>query len=457
MIAAGLLLLALASWLCAALLRIAGLGGTCGHPAIIGGVLAGALLGPTILGRLAPNLHEDLFVGGRSARERWTSVMAESQAQAVAERAAGLAGPLAAEVDGATEEVRSAASVGAEQSWRSAAWEAQWPQRGASALLAAILLLTALTPQPERVSTQQATDRARRIDALLIGVWSAGLPALGGVLLLRLHGWPLLDQSALWLLAALAVGPWVLGAADRRIADSSEPNGARLMQGARVAASLVAASLLLLTQAIRPLGEAALEPATPLDRQRLLGLAMALVLIFSLSPWSLLRSRRGLGSGDAPSGPGPHRATTTPTAARGDRAEERLPVTTLAALWLLPPAAALAMVRLELFRDLAPWMVLGVALLAGDGRAAGAFLGAALSGGRPPLRALRLGLVAGNAAPTQLVLTGAAATAGILAPPLALALLVAAAFVEVTGMVRPRVARSIGELEDDSDQGPPDR
>jgi len=479
-ILAGLLLLILASCLCAALLRAAGARGTCGHPAILGGLVAGALLGPTLLGRLAPNLHEDLFVGARPERERWSAAAAEAQAQSVAESALGFATAAPQEfgtalvgnegAGTAQGEARPALSPeedAAERAWRRGAWEAQWPQRALSVLLAAALLFAPVTLAGHRPALQgrrskqaiptSVVERSRRIDALLIGIWSAGLPALGGVLLLWLQDRSLIDQSALWFLAALAVGPWALDAVDRRIADESEPDGARLMAGSRVMASLVAASLLLLAAAAAPSGEfaslarsGATVGVSWLDRPSawatVLGVGMATLLALSVLPGRWLVARREVSADDA--GAAVRDPMELPSVGPREAGAPSGSLPIAATIWLLPPLTALCVVRVELFRDLAPWLILGVVLLAGDGRAAGAFIGAVLAGGRPPLRALRLGLVAGNAAPSQVALVGAAATVGVLAPWATLALVVAAAFVEVTSSVRPNVARSIRELED---------
>lgn len=413
-------------------LRRAGAGGTLGQPAIVGGLVAGALLGPTLLGRVAPNAHEDLFVGARMAREQWSAAVVVHEAQAAAE--------LAARVD-RVDAAPSQAVQAAEAEWRSAAWQERRPQRIAAAGLAALVLLVAggLRPAPARLP-----ERVQRIDAVLIGLWSGAFPALGATLAMWLLGEPLLDSGAVWALAALAIGPWALDRIDCAIAEESEEGGLELILRAATAATALAVLLLLLAVARRTWSLPASTDTLLVAHMAPTALALlAGALVLAIVAGRQL-ARRSSSATATRCPPGDNPTTTPPLLA--SRAS--------LAAWALAPLCALAMVRIELFRDAAPWLIVALAVLGGDGRVAGAFLGAVLAGGRRPLRALRLSLVAGAAAPTQLALAAPAVCAEVVSPRLGMALLASAAFVELTGTVRARVAASIRELDANSTDTP---
>lgn len=435
----GLLALVALAWAVAAALRALRVAG---H-AVVGGLVAGAVLGPTLLGRVAPNLFEDAFLGGRTEREAWRSIEREriawelavattatgsdeasAQRDALPSDAPSRHAPSAGDgADRANDTDHTAGARGADRTegahgadvaeradladraarerlansvaaaWRAAAHEAQRPLRVAATLLAALVLLGIAGAGRGRHSA----------GAISIGLWSAGLPAALGLVLLWWRGESLDDSAALWLLAALAVGPWWLDPIDRAAAEGAEHDGAALLVGAGLVASTIAAALALaaLVQSMALL-PALVVLATPL------GLAARVV-------------RRG-------------------TSVSG------VPPRWLSELvdgWGIPALAALAAVRIEFIVDASWSALLVVPLLAGDARWLGAFIGAMLPGERRPQSAMRLVLPSTGCAPTTIAYTAAALWSDLLARDLALGLLLGAAIAAATLPLRRRVDESL--------------
>lgn len=84
----GLALAAAAAAAAAWILRGAGIAGGRPAAAVVGGLLAGVLLGPAVLGRIAPGMHERLFLGAVAERRALDSLVARQAADLVALQAA---------------------------------------------------------------------------------------------------------------------------------------------------------------------------------------------------------------------------------------------------------------------------------------------------------------------------------------------------------------------------------
>ena len=385
--ALGLAGLALGAIVAAAALRAMRVPGA----AIAGGAVAGLLLGPSLLGRIAPETFEHTFVGGVEQRETRDAL---HRAQQI-DRSAGVAGGIDPELAEQMAIDHAAALEAAVAEWEQAKHAFQLPQRATVALaVLAALLLGGVARVPNDGPAPNA------IITSSIGLWSSLLP--GGVaylLLARVFGYDL--PTAMLGAAAVAIGPWMLTGFDERSGHDAERGGARLMQSAGRVASVVA----------------------------LIAAAAALGLAGASWWWIALLAGMPLGW----LVPG-----RVPTRHRPPGAE----------ILLLPVLAALTALRVEIFQHWAWWPVIAFVLLSGDGRWLGALIGALLPGGRHALRTMRLVLGVMAAGPTQLCIAAIAAYAGLADGTLLLALLIGAVLVEMTGPVRRNAATRLVETEE---------
>jgi hypothetical protein len=353
----------------------------CPGAAIVAGACAGALLGPTLLGRAAPRLHERAFAGGVAARvERDDAAHELARARAVAEAAA------AEHADIPALEARLAQ---AEERWRDQRRSDQSWRRTAAMVLVVLVLAAA-----------RGGPCGQPGAALSIGGWAGALPGAATFALLHFG----LDQSAAasaLTAAAAAVGPYLLTDVDERAARGAELGGPALIEASgRVATctALGAAAWGLW----RGLGTAGLVAGAP--------------LLMLLVRWFL-----------------PRGVSQAMIAVRS----------TL----LLPGLAALVAVELDLARDFRVWPVLLLVLVSGDGRWLGALIGAALAGGRPWMRSMRLVMGMMACGPTQLALALVALHAGAVDGSLALAVLAGALVIEAGVPVRRAMARRVEDIE----------
>jgi hypothetical protein len=382
---------------CALLLRWA----RCPGWAVVGGAVAGILLGPTILGRAAPAALEKLFVGGVEEREARDAVLRRYEIERLAMVETARAEPAFADLDAR----RIADLAGADAAWKAATWTAQRPLRSFSTAFVALALLGAGLLRVER-----GERRVDPITASSIGLWSALLPgALAATALVWI--WRCPPAQAVLAGAAVAIGPWALTRDDRAAADEAEVGGARLIQTAGRLASLVA------------VGGVAAALASELGPR---GLVWAAPMLALPAGWMLPAAKRaGL-------------------------------VRALLEILVVPSIAACVALRVELHAHLTFWPVVVFALLSGDGRWLGAFVGAILHGRRRGLRTMRLVLPAMAAGPTQLAIAAIAAHTRTVPEFVMPALLAGAVLVEITAPARralsDRLARTeeeLSELKDD--------
>jgi hypothetical protein len=401
------------------LLRRGGLPGS----AILGGVLAGVLLGPGVLGRAAPETFERFVAGATPQREALATHLRHFEATeaalesspdlspaAQAEARADLAAPLAA-LQAAVDE---------------AAWRHAAPLRGALLALALLLLLVGWSTP----IGGGASPTRRWADALLLGAWAAIVPAGLAMLLLRGDAAP---SALLVLAAALAVGPWRLGRQDRLDADAAEADGARLLQAAGLVASALAALALV--------GAAAVADGD--GRERAAVLAAAVVVPLLAGAAIALRARHGGAVGGGAAGGGAARAALfEPTWV--DRTHRLL----------VPALVSIALLRIEPWLDLRWWPLLVVVLLTDNGRLLGGVLAAFLPGGRRGLRAMRMALGLSAAGPTQAAIAAIAIAWESLPPAWGLALLLGAAVPELSTPLRARAAAMLDAAERELDEPP---
>jgi len=201
---------------------------------VVGGVCAGLLLGPSLLGRVSPDIYETLFVGGKDARQQ-LEILQQAQQHAATEPNATAPNP---------EMIASA-----QQELDDTRWEYQMPIRMSALLIAAAVMLgSALAPRGKPDPAQ------RSVSATSIGVWAALLP--GGLCLFVLHVLLNIDFTpALLASSAVAIGPWALTEVDRAAADRAEFGGARLIVRAGMVATVIAFAAVLFAVFRQSLGD----------------------------------------------------------------------------------------------------------------------------------------------------------------------------------------------------------
>jgi len=379
-------LVVLAAVLASAVRRV----GTPG-PAVVGGLVAGVLLGPTILGRVAPVWYEQTAVGGRQARIELEATSEWQQENPL---------PQALTPEEARERAfdHEVAIREKRQQLEDVRWEHQTPLRLSGFGLVGLFLLGAGVAR-ERL----AGERPDWYAWLSVGLWSALFPAATALLLLR---WLEYDTApAVAAVACLAVGPAFMSRFDREAAEAAEAGGGRLLRAAARMATLVGVAGMTWALWVADVPASAFWPAAS---------AMAIACVGWLVP---------------PVGSNLARA-----------AVERI---------LAPALAALAAAKVELFIHFELWTIVLVVLLAGDGRWLGAYLGAMLVGARRSLRSMRLVLGALSADTAQIAFTVVGLFAGVISESLAYALLFAALIMAISTNARKRIARQIEETEEE--------
>jgi hypothetical protein len=406
--------------LCALLLRWA----RCPGWSVVGGVAAGLVLGPGILGAVMPVEYERMFIGGVEEREAVDQIERRmEQDRAVLLEKGATPGEITAHLD---------EQFGDEHRARQAALEeARWSfQRPFRSYTSAVIALTLLGAGLVRINSGDRRQGA--VTPVSIGLWSALLPG-GLAFSMMLWFWADTVSHAVLAGAAVAIGPWVLRGIDRRAADEAEFGGARMLQFAGRIASVIA-----IIAAVWALSE----------QRAWAGFMWCAPLLALPVGWMFpgLRSRL----------PASRRADDEQTA-RTEPPRPTLPfidtiVRNLLDIALVPSLAACATLRINPFLEFAFWPFLAFVLLSGDARWLGAFLGAMLPGGRRGLRTMRLVLGSMACGPTQLAITALASHQWALSGPILFALICGAVIIEVTAPLRRSLSRRLIETEAELDE-----
>jgi len=361
--------------------------GGCPGGRLVGGALAGVLLGPGVLGRIAPERHEALFLGGSA----WA---AELERRAVIAERVGVRDPVEVEL-------RSA--------WEQASAAHRRPLRFAAA--AALALLAAgQGAAARRAAHPRLGDAPHGTSILTLGTWTALLPAG----LAWIVGTRFTDGGAIEALAlggAVAAGAWRPGAGDLREADRAERGGGRLV----VAAAAVATGLALLgpgAAAVLAAREASAGAAQPIALAAILAAAVGLAIAGS-----------GLVAGRG---------------ARGGTSAGRLVAAGTGAV-AVPLAGGLAGVHVDPLADAAFWPVVLLLVISGDGRWVGGWIGLLSLGGRRLPTAIRLSGGCLAAGPVQVAMVALAAGEDLLPDRLAFAALLGGLAVELLSPLRDRM------------------
>lgn len=369
------------------LVRRAGVPGA----AAVGGVLAGLALGPGVLGRVAPAMHDRMFGAAPEELAAWRAAeraieatqFAAAQAEVDPASASGQVEVLAREAD-----ARRAA-------WSTAVERARRPFLALAFILAAaVVLVSGLARDGDGARPDGAAGRG-----LLLGAWNACLPAALVAVGLRWLGEPAWSPTMLATMAAVAAGAWPLATGERDALRAALPHTLASLRPAAMIANVAAVALLV---------AGAIVASHPLATVGAAGLAAALVL-------------------------GPALARIVP----GDR----LALSVLALL--VPPLAALATIRIEPFLDPRWSLLILLALVAEDGRWLAGTLGSWLPGGHTFGQAMTIGLAAIPAGPMMLAMAAIGLEAGFLAPPAGAGLVAGVLLIEVLAPIRSRFAADL--------------
>jgi hypothetical protein len=370
-------------------LRRAGL--PAGH-SVLGGILAGMLLGPTIFGRAVPDQFERWFLGGAAQRETLDSLISRQGADLTVARHKGFS---PADVPLAERHARERALIVLQI--EEARWTHQTAMRTLTLTLAGVVLFGG------GLFAVHAHRQAHNAMAIVsIGLWSAALP--GALAFICANRWWDLELGpSLMLVSALAIGPWALLAGDRHAANAAEVGGARMIQSAGRVASALA------------IGCAGAAIWLHLGSREIL---LAVPLLAIPLGWAVPILN--------------------------------VPLRRLASIFefiIIPTLVAIAAFHLDWATQLAFWPIVIVSILCGDGRWFGALIGALLPGGRRGLRTMRLVLGAMAAGPTQLAVTALGLCTRALPESMAVALLIGVVVIEITAPLRRRLASQMETLE----------
>lgn len=392
-----------------ALLRWAAGGQRSGFPttawAILGGTLAGILMGPTILGRILPDDHERWFSGGVQQRIERDQLISRHGADLIAAGHAQMDDEARSIL--AAQHERELATATAD--WRAGQWSDHTPMRWLVAVVVAMILFHGGARMLAISSPSQPLDNSAppplvMHSALSIGLCAAIVPG-GLTFIAMVTFWHIDHARAAVIASAVAIGPWILTAFDCRAADDAELGGARLMQMAgRVAMAL-----------------ALIAAAGGLWFSRGMSGAWMALPLFAISIGWLFAGT----------------------------VSERRGITGTIEFLLLPALAAMVCVKIEWIAHATFWPLIVVLLLCDDGRWLGAFLGAILPGGRTPLRTTRLVIGSMSAGITQLAVAAIALHADAMPEFIALTLLAGSLLMEFTTPLRRSLVAQLHLAEED--------
>jgi hypothetical protein len=379
-LAIGLLIVSVAAIVAAKLCRRAGVAGA----AVLGGLVAGVVLGPGVVGRIAPTTWVQTFVGPSDVLAAVTETMHERAALEFALATPSAAGANARDALAAIDERRSAA----DRAWDDARRDRQAPLHLLLACLAACVLLAS-----GGASAVRAPVRRHQIaEALLHAAWWSVAGIAGAAAVQWLRGEPLLTVRSCVLAAASCCGPWCIGRDDRRLVQGAfRESGALLEHSGRIAT----------TVAILLVGAAAL-----------------------IQPWTW------------------HRAlVAVPLVCLPLGWMVRVPVARVAERVALPSLTALLVLYVEPFSDIRPLLALALYVALEDARWLGGWLGLRLSGRAAAGPAARASFAALTVEPMIVAFVALGTLLGDMPPGLTLATLLAASAIAASANARRLVAQ----------------
>jgi len=372
----------------------------------IAGMLAGLLVGPSVLGNTFPTWYRSVMNGSADAYEALRLHDRAYERTRMASRAAGLDVDQLLELDEARRVQRVPLEAALEESIRSHRVRHR-------AIMAVLVVIALLAAGPLRVQGARR-DEAIRIGwagPLGIGLWAALTPA---ILAFGLACW-LIDAStttALWTAAAVAIGPWALTRDDRHAAVEAEAAGDRTVQRAGMVASLAALVGIATCAAIG-------DVFAPV---------WALVLLAHPLSWFL-----------------PAQTSDDSRVRWRGRAE----------LLVLPPLITTSIATVDVVSSFHIWFIIVVMLLSGDGRWQAAVIGAQTLGGRRGLLTMRLTLGMMSCGATQFAVLAVGVSIEALDGRSAVAIALAAMMLDVLSPARRHVARELRQVDEAQDDESP--
>ena len=360
--------------------------------AVVGGAVAGILLGPSIFGRVLPDQYEKLFVGGITQRAELDQLRSRQGADVLAAKEAGALGQRLVEID--SKQIAERADL--ESAWEKAKYNDQSVLRYFTFVIVALTLIGAGT-----VARENEKPKPNIVTSMSVGVWAAGLP--GGFAFAAMYFlWSMPMEQSLLVAAAVAIGPWALTVIDREAADQAELGGAVMIQSAGRIATILA----ILAAAYAFYGKASTQ-----------GLLMAVPFAAIAIPWLIPQISQFI---------------------RG--AANQL---------LVPVLCACLGMKIDIYADFSFWPIITLMIIGGDVRWLGAYFGAMVLGGRSSLRTMRLVLGSMACGPTQLAVTAIAIHTWSIPGKYAFALLLSSILIEITVGARRTMAKRLIETEEE--------
>ena len=348
---------------------------------ILSGLLIGILLGPTILGRIAPRQWESTFAGGVETRDALREMDRSHAAWLLANQTAGTSEEIITEEIIAHELAREELADIEEMQRH----QHQTPWMVLTLICAALASVCA-----SRTSSSQPIQRpAVHTDGISTGVWLATIPILGVVLIADWLGYSPLDPEILIVAAAVSVGPRALGYQEMKRSSEVIPQSNEWLPNAALTATLIS-------------GVAVSYAAFSGIRSAWLILAVILLGI-PRKGWLAV-----------------HRKIC------------RVDLELLA----VPALAAMSVIMIEIVLD---WMlipVIAICILGGDGRWFGAVIGIRLRGGATMNQAYRVAFSLLETTIPQLAVTATATACGAIDGTWTIALLASIALVELSRPMR---------------------
>ncbi len=351
---------------------------------LLGGLLAGILLGPAVFGSIVPDYWEGLFQGGIHQKEQFVNLKRQQQSDFLAANKIGTSEAVLLQIKADQQyELKQI-----EDAWLSAQWSDQRTLRNYAIVLIVLIFLSG------NVRTK-IPGTAPPLMSLSVGVWAAIVPC-GLLSLISMFFWESNTPAMLAFGACLAAGPWAIARWEQRAADDSESGGAALMlRCGRVAWTVATIVAIYATWQLR--GVMSLVWLLPL-------LLLPLCWLFHAKKAKWLHLFVDYGA--------------------------------------IPSVVATTLVLIHPIESLSLWPIIVVILISADGRWLGGIIGLGLLGGRSNKDALRLSLPLVDAGVSQLCMAALLFGAGVLPPSYALAAIIGAIFLDRTAMIRMKFATS---------------
>lgn len=359
--------------------------------AVVGGAVAGILLGPSILGRVLPDQYNELFIGAITQRADLDQLLSRQGADILAAKQAGAIGEQIDDIK--IEHIKERTNLQA--AWEQAKWDDQSALRYFAFAIVALTLLSAGS-----ITKKDNAYQPNLVTSMSVGLWAASLPsglAFGAMYFLWEQP---LDQSLL-VAGAMAIGPWMLTAIDREAADQAELGGASMMQSAGYIATIVAI-LLVACGLFAKFSTQGLIYVAPL---------LAMPLIWLTPKFSRLLKKA-------------------------------------ASNVFVPILSACVGLKIDIYDDFSFWPIAAILIIGGDIRWMGAYFGAMSLGGRSSLRTMRLVLGSMSCGTTQLAVATIAIHTWAIAGKYAFALLLSAILIEITVNARRSMAQRLIDTEE---------